>query len=129
MVLRLPAYSGGTDAASVLTEIYRNRCIELFMSGLKLEDSRRFARPATERNRTGILTQPTNARIIQAHQRIRQTNFCRIKSKCQNQEFLPVLAFFFSRIQGKSNVILFSWLFDKRLLFENSGPDNCQNHY
>ncbi|REA57880.1 RagB/SusD family nutrient uptake outer membrane protein [Dyadobacter luteus] len=47
----LPAYSGATDAASVLTEIYRNRCIELFMSGLKLEDSRRFGRPDTERNR------------------------------------------------------------------------------
>lgn len=47
----LPAYSGATDAASVLTEIYRNRCIELFLSGLKLEDSRRFNRPETERNR------------------------------------------------------------------------------
>jgi len=30
----------------VLTEIYRNRRIELFMSGLALEDSRRFGRPA-----------------------------------------------------------------------------------
>lgn len=47
----LPAYAGAKDVASVLTEIYRNRCIELFMSGLKLEDSRRFARPDTERNR------------------------------------------------------------------------------
>lgn len=52
----LPAYSGATDQASVLTEIYRNRCIELFMSGLKLEDTRRFERPAAgapgaERNR------------------------------------------------------------------------------
>ncbi|RTY84760.1 RagB/SusD family nutrient uptake outer membrane protein [Flavobacterium sp. GSP27] len=52
----LPAYSGAADQASVLTEIYRNRCIELFMSGLKLEDTRRFNRPASgtvgaERNR------------------------------------------------------------------------------
>ncbi len=41
-----PAYSGATTADAVLTEIYRNRCIELFMSGMKLEDSRRFGRPA-----------------------------------------------------------------------------------
>lgn len=52
----LPAYSGTVDQASVLTEIYRNRGIELYMSGLKLEDSRRFGRPAAgtagaERNR------------------------------------------------------------------------------
>ena len=42
----LPAYSGASTAQAVLTEIYRNRCIELFMSGMKLEDSRRFGRPA-----------------------------------------------------------------------------------
>jgi hypothetical protein len=47
----LPAYSGVMNQASLLTEIYKNRCIELYMSGLKLEDSRRFGRPATERNR------------------------------------------------------------------------------
>ncbi len=48
----LPAYSGATTQADVLTEIYRQRCIELFLTGLKLEDSRRFNRPATERTRT-----------------------------------------------------------------------------
>ena len=37
--------------AALLDEIYRQRCIELFMSGLKLEDMRRFARPTTERKR------------------------------------------------------------------------------
>lgn len=52
----LPAYSGTVDQPSLLTEIYRNRCIELFMSGLKLEDTRRFNRPGAgapgaERNR------------------------------------------------------------------------------
>ena len=47
----LPAYAGTLDQASILTEIYKNRCIELYMSGLRLEDSRRFNRPATERNR------------------------------------------------------------------------------
>jgi len=52
----LPAYSGLVNSASLLQEIYRNRCIELFMSGMKLEDSRRFQRPGpkdanAERNR------------------------------------------------------------------------------
>ncbi|WP_224484458.1 RagB/SusD family nutrient uptake outer membrane protein [Robertkochia aurantiaca] len=52
----LPAYSGATDQASLLTEIYKNRCIELYMSGMKFEDSRRFGRPGpndanSERNR------------------------------------------------------------------------------
>ena len=37
--------------AALLDQIYRNRCIELFLSGLKLEDMRRFARPTTERKR------------------------------------------------------------------------------
>jgi len=35
----------------ILTEIYRQRSIELFMSGLKLEDMRRFGRPLAERKR------------------------------------------------------------------------------
>jgi starch-binding outer membrane protein, SusD/RagB family len=48
----LPAYTGEKTSAAILTEIYRNRRIELFMSGMALEDSRRFGRPATERSRT-----------------------------------------------------------------------------
>ncbi|HZH35940.1 MAG TPA: RagB/SusD family nutrient uptake outer membrane protein [Flavisolibacter sp.] len=40
-----------TTQAEILTEIYRQRSIELFMSGLKLEDMRRFNRPLTERRR------------------------------------------------------------------------------
>jgi hypothetical protein len=52
----LAPYTGAATKADVLTEIYRNRCIEMYMSGLKLEDSRRFERPAAgtagaERNR------------------------------------------------------------------------------
>lgn len=52
----LPAYSGENTATAILAEIYRNRCIELYNSGLKLEDSRRFGRPGpndtgAERNR------------------------------------------------------------------------------
>jgi len=52
----LPAYAGAVTQADLLREIYRNRCIELYMTGLKLEDSRRFERTgpgtaAAERNR------------------------------------------------------------------------------
>jgi hypothetical protein len=46
----LPAYSGNVDAPSLLTEIYKQRCSELFLSGLKLEDSRRFGRVAPPSN-------------------------------------------------------------------------------
>jgi len=37
--------------ADVLTQIYKHRCIELYLSGLKLEDMRRFGRPNSERKR------------------------------------------------------------------------------
>jgi hypothetical protein len=46
----LPALSGLTQS-QLLEQIYKNRCIELFLSGLKLEDMRRFARPVSERKR------------------------------------------------------------------------------
>jgi starch-binding outer membrane protein, SusD/RagB family len=42
---KLTAYSGPQTQEAVLTEIYKQRCIELYLSGLKLEDSRRFGRP------------------------------------------------------------------------------------
>ena len=35
----------------ILNEVYKNRCIELYMSGLKLEDMRRFDRPNSEKKR------------------------------------------------------------------------------
>ncbi|MWB95473.1 RagB/SusD family nutrient uptake outer membrane protein [Flavobacterium sp. GA093] len=49
-------YSGAITKDAILQEIYRNRCIEMYMSGLKLEDSRRFNRTGAgvagaERNR------------------------------------------------------------------------------
>ncbi|UHG91999.1 RagB/SusD family nutrient uptake outer membrane protein [Spirosoma oryzicola] len=52
----LPAYSGSQSADAVLTEILRNRNIELAYQGFRLEDSRRFGRPGpgttgSERNR------------------------------------------------------------------------------
>jgi hypothetical protein len=46
----LPAYSGPVTAADLLLEVYRQRCAELFLSGLRLEDSRRFGRPAPPAN-------------------------------------------------------------------------------
>ena len=47
----LPAYSGPVTQADILLEIYRQRRIELFMSGLSLEDMRRFGRASTEKKR------------------------------------------------------------------------------
>jgi hypothetical protein len=39
----LPAIVGTPDKTTLMTEIYKNRSIELFMSGMKLEDMRRFS--------------------------------------------------------------------------------------
>lgn len=47
----LPALVGPLTQAQLLDEIYKNRCIELYMSGLKLEDMRRFGRPDAEKRR------------------------------------------------------------------------------
>jgi starch-binding outer membrane protein, SusD/RagB family len=46
----LPPVAGLT-LAQLLDAIYKHRSIELYMSGLKLEDMRRFARPNAERTR------------------------------------------------------------------------------
>jgi hypothetical protein len=45
------AASTASTSTTILDEIYKNRCIELYMSGLKLEDMRRFGRATTERKR------------------------------------------------------------------------------
>lgn len=47
----LPPIAGPLTQAELLTAIYQQRCIELYMSGLKLEDMRRFGRALTERKR------------------------------------------------------------------------------
>jgi len=47
----LSPLSGSYTEEELLTLIYKNRCIELFMSGLKLEDMRRFNRPQAEMKR------------------------------------------------------------------------------
>lgn len=41
----LTAYDGDSTVAALLDEVYRNRRAELFLTGLSLEDSRRFNRP------------------------------------------------------------------------------------
>jgi starch-binding outer membrane protein, SusD/RagB family len=47
----LPPIVNVNSQANLLDQIYKHRCIELYMSGLKLEDMRRFGRPLTERKR------------------------------------------------------------------------------
>lgn len=52
----LQNYSGAVTQADLLVEVYRQRCAELYLTGQRFEDSRRFARPFsltnfTERNR------------------------------------------------------------------------------
>jgi hypothetical protein len=47
----LPPLVGPFTQAQLLDQIYKHRSIELFMSGLKLEDMRRFGRPNAERTR------------------------------------------------------------------------------
>jgi starch-binding outer membrane protein, SusD/RagB family len=67
----LPAYSGAEDAASLLNEVYKQRCAELFLQGVRLEDSRRFGRPvppgipaiSNERTRN-FYPYPTNERTL-----------------------------------------------------------------
>lgn len=52
----LPPYAGEETTDALLLEVYKQRCAELYLSGLKWEDTRRFNRPAppanlSERNR------------------------------------------------------------------------------
>ncbi len=47
----LPAAIGVFTQGQLLDSVYKHRSIELFMSGLKLEDMRRFTRPVAERRR------------------------------------------------------------------------------
>lgn len=52
----LPAYAGPITKDALLLEVYKQRSAELYLSGLKWEDTRRFNRPAppannSERNR------------------------------------------------------------------------------
>lgn len=53
------AYSGPATADALLKEIYKNRRAELFLSGLSLEDSRRFNRPQPSGN-SDVLSEERN---------------------------------------------------------------------
>ncbi|WP_026236396.1 RagB/SusD family nutrient uptake outer membrane protein [Pontibacter roseus] len=46
----LPAYSGPVTTEALLLEVYKQRSAELYLSGQKWEDSRRFNRPAPPEN-------------------------------------------------------------------------------
>lgn len=48
----LPALTGPLTQEQLLEQIYKQRAIELFMLGFRLEDMRRFNRPEAERKRT-----------------------------------------------------------------------------
>lgn len=50
----LPSYSGAVTTTALLEEIYKQRCAELYLSGLRLEDCRRFERPAPPENVTPV---------------------------------------------------------------------------
>jgi starch-binding outer membrane protein, SusD/RagB family len=56
----LPAYSGPNTATDLLSEIYKNRRVELFFTGMSLEDSRRFSRPQPTQNSTTNFTDERN---------------------------------------------------------------------
>ena len=56
-----PAMNSFGSYAALLDEIYRQRCIEMFLSGNKLEDMRRFGRPNAERKRN-LMPYPTRER-------------------------------------------------------------------
>jgi starch-binding outer membrane protein, SusD/RagB family len=47
----LPPIVGPLTQQELLVRIYQQRAIELYMAGLRLEDTRRFARPNTEKKR------------------------------------------------------------------------------
>jgi starch-binding outer membrane protein, SusD/RagB family len=48
----LPALTGPYTQDQLLEQIYKHRSIELFMSGLRLEDMRRLGRAVAERKRS-----------------------------------------------------------------------------
>jgi len=58
----LPAYAGGMTGQEVLDEIYKQRSVELYLSGLRFEDSRRFDRPLAERNNRNFMPYPFTER-------------------------------------------------------------------
>ncbi len=69
----LPAYNGGTSQGDVLDEIYKNRRAELYLTGMSLEDSRRFNRPAPSGS-SQIFTEERNRNFYPYPSSERQNN-------------------------------------------------------
>lgn len=71
----LPPYSGALTADALLTEIYKQRCAELYLSGLRLEDSRRFGRAEPPSNVVPVpLTYERSRNFYPFPQQERQNN-------------------------------------------------------
>jgi starch-binding outer membrane protein, SusD/RagB family len=58
----LPAYSGGMTEQEILDEIYKQRSIELYLTGQRFEDNRRFERPLAERGNRNFMPYPFTER-------------------------------------------------------------------
>jgi hypothetical protein len=58
----LPPYSGGMTADEILLEIFKQRCIELYLTGLRFEDSRRFGMPPADRGNRNFMPYPFTER-------------------------------------------------------------------
>jgi hypothetical protein len=58
----LPPYAGGMTADEVLLEIYKQRCVELYLTGLRFEDSRRFGMPPADRGNRNFMPYPFTER-------------------------------------------------------------------
>ena len=54
-----PAYNGVNP---LLTEIYKQRCIELYLTGFRFEDSKRFGRDKSERGNRNFMPYPLTER-------------------------------------------------------------------
>ncbi|MCX8480542.1 MAG: RagB/SusD family nutrient uptake outer membrane protein [Sediminibacterium sp.] len=59
---KLTPFAGTNDVNAYLTEIYKQRCIELYLTGLRFEDSKRFLRPISERNNRDFMPYPNSER-------------------------------------------------------------------
>ena len=70
----LSAYSGPVDVASLLLEVYRQRCAELYLQGLRLEDNRRFGRPSPSDNPTSTDERTRNFYPYPANERALNPN-------------------------------------------------------
>ncbi len=66
-------YSGDQTEAAILMEIYRNRRAELFLTGMSLEDSRRFSRPEPSGN-IQVFTEERNRNFYPFPQSERDNN-------------------------------------------------------